>query len=234
MQSIRTQNVYEDPVFFAKYRRYRQQTNSYNTTVDQPAVRRAFPPLKGRTFLDIGSGFGDLCLYAAKEGATRVAGVEPSKLMLGEASKVSRDAGIQYVHSTIQAYSATDQSFDVVASTLVFHYIDSLLPIWKKVYRLLDRQGRFVFSVNHPIYTYRLGDEDSAYWDEGPRPHHWLVDNVIKYHRTLETYVGELQDVGFIIDSLREPQAERATRAEGAQEPLLRFTPISVVIACRK
>ena len=91
--------------------------------------------------------------------------------------------------------------------------------------------GAFVFSVEHPMVTaYPVG----RYLDEKGEGQHWLVDNyklegirhtqwfiddVIKYHRSVETYINTLIDKGFTIVRLLEPEA---TEDEIRKRPELR------------
>ena len=73
-------------------------------------------------------------------------------------------------------------------------------------------------SVEHPIYTSR-NEQDWVYDENGNRLH-WAVDhyqtegirettflteNVIKYHRTLSTYMNVLIQAGFTISAVKEP-----------------------------
>ena len=44
------------------------------------------------------------------------------------------------------------------------------------------------------------------YQQEGPRQTRWLADHVVKYHRTVATYVNTLIDSGFRISKLSEPE----------------------------
>lgn len=44
-----------------------------------------------------------------------------------------------------------------------------------------------------------------GYHDEGMRRTTWMADNVLKYHRTLASYVNELIDAGFYIAKVMEP-----------------------------
>ena len=37
--------------------------------VDQPAMRSLLPPLTNKRVLDLGCGFGKMCLYAIEQGA---------------------------------------------------------------------------------------------------------------------------------------------------------------------
>ncbi len=86
-----------------------------------------------------------------------------------------------------------------------------------------DRQwvtyGAFIFSVEHPVFT-ASGTQD-WYYDENGDVMHFPVDNyyyegkratcflgedVIKYHRTLTTYLNTLITNGFQINSVIEPQ----------------------------
>ena len=108
--------------------------------------------------------------------------------------------------------------FDVVISSLAIHYVQSFEALCKKVYAYLKPNGSFVFSVEHPIYTSR-NEQDWVYDENGNRLH-WAVDhyqtegirettflteNVIKYHRTLSTYINVLIQAGFTISAVKEP-----------------------------
>jgi hypothetical protein len=53
-------------------------------------------------------------------------------------------------------------------------------------------------GVHWPVDRYR---------DEGERRTKWFVDGVIKYHRTLETYVNGLLEAGLQLVRLEEPEA---------------------------
>lgn len=76
-----------------------------------------------------------------------------------------------------------------------------------------------MFSVEHPICTALeeqrwILDEDGKplfwpidnYRSEGPRHTKWFVENVVKYHRTVESYVQGLLDTGFSLEGLAEPE----------------------------
>jgi hypothetical protein len=80
--------------------------------------------------------------------------------------------------------------------------------------------ARFVFSVEHPISTaagtYEWQQDDKGeklhwkldrYREEGYRASTWFIPGVIKYHRTVETYVNTLVDAGLVLTRLLEPEA---------------------------
>ena len=46
------------------------------------------------------------------------------------------------------------------------------------------------------------------YREEGERRTNWFVDGVVKYHRTVESYVNGLLDAGLRLVRLEEPEAE--------------------------
>ncbi len=51
------------------------------------------------------------------------------------------------------------------------------------------------------------------YASEGERRFHWFVDGVVKYHRTLATYLNTLTGHGLTVTDVREPVAsEEAVR----------------------
>ena len=79
-------------------------------------------------------------------------------------------------------------------------------------------EGIFIFSVEHPVFT-AYGSQDWYYDDrgeilhfpvdnyyyEGKREALFLGEKVIKYHRTLTTYVNSLLQNGFMLEGLVEP-----------------------------
>jgi hypothetical protein len=104
---------------------------------------------------------------------------------------------------------------------LALHYIADYRLIVGRIARCLVPGGRLAFSVEHPIYTasgnaawHHGPDGVPAHWpvdryrEEGERRTHWFVDGVVKYHRTIETYVNTLLDAGFILVRLEEPEAD--------------------------
>ena len=72
------------------------------------------------------------------------------------------------------------------------------------------------------------------YREEGRRDTRWFVVGVVKYHRTVETYVTALIAAGFRIEALGEPAptvAALAARPELAQHA--RWPPFLLLSALR-
>jgi SAM-dependent methyltransferase len=80
------------------------------------------------------------------------------------------DPLISYIKMPIEDIMFSGCQFDVVISSLAFHYIKSFQTICKKVYDCLKPGGSFVFSVEHPIFTSRK-EQDWYYDDNGNRLH---------------------------------------------------------------
>ena len=146
-----------------------------------------------------------------------IVGIDISEKMLEVAKRDSSDR-ICYVHSAVEDASFENSRFDLITSSLVFHYIEDFPLLCKKLFAWLNPGGHLVFSIEHPMCTaypeerwIRNGNEEVLYWPvnnyhfEGRRVTTWFVDNVIKYHRTTETYVNTLIDTGLQIVRLSEP-----------------------------
>ncbi len=91
--------------------------------------------------------------------------------------------------------------------------------VCRKVHKYLVPHGRFIFSVEHPVFTstatqqWCLGPTGEVkhwpvdnYQQEGVRDSQWLEGHVLKYHRTMATYVNTLLEAGFRIRKLIEPE----------------------------
>jgi SAM-dependent methyltransferase len=198
------------------------------------------------TILDLGSGFGEFCRFARERGAASVTGVEISTRMLAEAKNQTGDSGITYLNAAIEDHPIGGNAFDLIVSRLTLHYIKDYRGVVLAAFRGLREGGSFVFSVEHPICTALLKgwQEDAArnklfwpvddYQKEGERTHHWFVDGVVKYHRTVETYVNTLLAAGFRLTRLLEPRAGAAIPADRPDLAGAARRPPLLVIAARK
>lgn len=146
-------------------------------------------------------------------------GVDLSEKMIARARETTNDPAIQYYQLAIEDIDFPAEEFDVVISSLALHYVERFDLVCQKVHHCLVAGGSFVLSVEHPIFTARA-DQDwyydqqgerlhwpvGHYQQQGPRATRFLGHNVVKYHRTVATYVNTLIETGFIISKLSEPQ----------------------------
>lgn len=217
------ENKYDDGHFFSQYSQMSRSVNGLKGAGEWHALRSMMPDFKGKRVLDLGCGFGWHCRYAVEQGAVSVLGIDLSKKMLEEAGKRNAFPQITYKCMAVEDFEFTPESYDIVISSLTFHYLESFGDVCSKVNRCLVKGGTFVFSVEHPVFT-AYGSQDWYYDGEG-KPLHWPVDNyftegvrkavflgeeVTKFHKTLTTYVNGLIQGGFEITGLVEPEPDRA------------------------
>lgn len=240
------QNKYDDKVFFEKYSQMERSKKGLQGAGEWETLRTLFPDFKSKDVLDLGCGYGWHCQYAVEQGATSVIGVDISEKML-QVARNKTDEKIQYLHLPIEDVNFENSTFDVVISSLTLHYIQSFEPIVKKVFSLLRTGGDFVFSVEHPVFT-SCDRQDWIYDDnkeilhfpvdnyfyEGQRSSNFLGENVVKYHRTLTTYINDLLNGGFEITGVVEPKPSRnlLETVEGMKDELRR--PMMLIISARK
>lgn len=215
------QNKYDDINFFNQYSKMQRSTMGLSGAGEWHVLRKMLPNFKDKRVLDLGCGFGWHCKYTAENGAKSVIGIDISDKMLEKAKENTENLNITYIKSAIEDIDFSAGSFDIAISSLAFHYIKSFEDICKKVYNYLSDKGDFVFSVEHPVFTAQ-GTQD-WYYDENKNRLHWPVDNyyteglrktnflgeeVLKYHKTLTTYINTLIKSGFEITGLREPEPD--------------------------
>lgn len=218
------QNIYDDPRFFAGYSTLDRFGPGWQHALEQPIFLQLLPPLDGLRVLDLGCGAGQLSYHIAQSGAAEVIGVDVSETMLALARAERSHAHIIYQQKPIEELQFPPGRFDLVVSSLAFHYVADYSTLIGNVASWLDR-GTLVFSTEHPIYTARLpgpgwvvnergermGWQIDHYSDEGTRQETWFVEGVRKYHRTLSGLLNPLIDAGLRIDRVVEPapNAER-------------------------
>lgn len=238
-----TQNIYDDPGFFAGYSRLRRSVEGLDGAPEWPALRVLVPELAGRRVVDLGCGFGWFCRWARHAGAAQVLGLDVSENMLARARATDPDAAVTYRRADLERLDLPAASFDVAYSSLALHYIERLDELLVQVRRALVPGGRLVASIEHPIFTAPSApgwtrDETGRevwpvdrYLDEGPRTTHWLAEGVVKQHRTIGTYAHLLLRAGFTLSHLEEwgPTAQQI--AEHPEYAIERERPAFLLFA---
>jgi len=209
------QNIYDNEEFFKGYLKIRDKPQNYNELIEAPHIYSLLDK-KYEHVLDLGCGFGFYSIFLAKQGS-KVLALDLSEKMLAEAEKTNNHPNIKYQHGSIEDFSYTGEKLDLVISTLAFHYIQDLDPVIKKIYSLLKVNGELIFSIEHPAtraskkYTW-IHEGENKYWPisdyfvRGKRVEKWIVDNVIKYHRTISDYFYLLKNNGFSVSDIKESE----------------------------
>lgn len=241
-----TQNIYDNADFFVGYSRLARSVEGLDGAPEWPTLRALLPELRGRRVLDLGCGFGWFCRWARQQGAAYVLGIDVSAKMLARAQAFATDQAIEYLSGDLEEAELPASSFDLVYSSLAFHYLENLNAVIGRVSRSLVPGGSLVFSAEHPMFTAPLrpgwstaadGHKTwpvSSYLEEGPRSTDWLTTGVVKQHRTIATYLNLLIASGFTLRHVKEwGPSEEQVAAHPAWEGERQRPPFLLVAARR-
>jgi ubiquinone/menaquinone biosynthesis C-methylase UbiE len=214
-------NVYDDSRFFEGYRRMREDPQSANALIEQPALRACLPPLEGLEVLELGCGMGHLSLYLAEGGASHVLATDASERMLAVARSERAHERVEYRLCAMEDLELPSESFDLVASSLSLHYVPDHAALVRKVAWWLRPGCRFVYSVEHPMKTapkdpnkdwVRNEAGNALHWplsdygEEGTRAENWFSGGVVKHHRKVSSMLNDLGAAGMVIERVEEPE----------------------------
>ncbi len=216
------QNIYDDPDFLAGYATLDRQVGGLDGAGEWPDLRALIPDVGGRRVVDLGCGFGWFSRWADEQGAASVLGVDVSTKMLERARMETTSTTIDYRCLDLDQLELDADSCDLVFSSLTLHYVRDLDRLLSMVARSLTPGGALVFSVEHPIYSapttqaFETSDRGDRIWPldnylvESERVTNWIVDGVVREHRTVATYANSVIDAGLTLDRIVEwgPTAE--------------------------
>lgn len=235
-----TQNIYDDPNFNAGYSRLERSVHGLDGAAEWPVLRSLLPSLGEARILDLGCGFGWFARWARAQGAASVLGLDVSEKMLERAAATTNDDAITYQRADLEALDLPAGSFNLVFSSLAFHYIVHLSELWRAVHAALRPGGRFVFSVEHPIHTAPSSQEWRGFWrldrymQEGERRNQWLGAEVIKQHRTTATYINLLIDTGFTLRRLIDWSPSEAQITARPEWDEFRHRPMFLLVGAQR
>ena len=203
------ENKYDNDIFFEKYSQMERSKKGLSGAGEWETLKALLPDFQGQRLLDLGCGYGWFCRAARELGAADVVGIDLSAKMLARAAELTRDEAIRYRQGDLDGLALSDEPFDLIYSSLALHYLPEVAPLFAEIHGALVAGGSLVFSVEHPIFTcpqpqgWLVDGEGRRSWPvngyqaEGKRVSNWLAEGVVKYHRTLGTYLNALVAAGW-------------------------------------
>lgn len=211
-------DIYDNEEFFKKYSQMDRSKKGLSGAGEWSTLKKLLPEFTNKDVLDLGCGYGWHDRYAIENGAKAVIGVDLSEKMLNVAKKKTESNKITYLLDDISKINFKNNQFDIVLSSLAIHYVESFDDLIVKISKYLKTDGKFIFSVEHPIFTAQGSEEwdydkngkiksfpVDNYFYEGKRQTDFLGEKVVKYHKTLTTYIEGLLKNNFRIDHVVEP-----------------------------
>jgi SAM-dependent methyltransferase len=242
------QNIYDDPAFFAGYSALERFGAGWQSAFEHADLLALLPDVRGRRVLDLGCGAGQVAHDVAMRGAAEVVGIDVSKRMLALARAQWSHPRVTYRRATIEGVTFPPARFDLVVSSLAFHYIDDYSGLVQRIAEWLAPHGVLVYSTEHPIFTARLPgdgwvvDADGRrtgwgldrYADEGAREETWCVPGVRKVHRPFAALINGLLDAGLVVERVVEPVPSEPWLESRPQFRDERRRPMFLLVRARK
>ncbi|KAH8751128.1 S-adenosyl-L-methionine-dependent methyltransferase [Diaporthe sp. PMI_573] len=208
-----SQNIYDDAHFFELYSEYPRAKEGEKGASEWPEILQMLPDdLNGKTVLDLACGEGWFARWCVSKGAELVDAYDISNKMLCKAERLTKGPkaisasggggrGAEDVESGLIRFTRVDleklqlpgERYNLVFCGLGLHYIENLGGLMRQVYSSLMPGGIFVFSIEHPFVT-----------APGERSVNWIVDGVVKQHRTVASYFNAMREAGFEVEKLDE------------------------------
>jgi SAM-dependent methyltransferase len=241
---FRGSSVYDQEEFFSSYMKRRGRKDSPNNAIETPIIYELISDFQNKNILDLGCGDASFGRELLMRGAATYTGVEGSEHML-EAAKVNLTTlnGSVY-HHTMESYSYSEATFDIVISRFALHYVSDIKKLFQNVHMTLKNQGKFIFSVQHPLITASFNSKKTGdrrehwivddYFIEGERREPWIEQTVVKYHRTIEQYFKALSLSGFSIVDLREGAPKRENFSSNEEFTRRLRIPVVLAFSCTK
>lgn len=222
----KTQRTYDDHAQDWALR-LREGKNPAHRWLEKPALQAALGDLSGLSVLALGCGSGEECALYHAAGARTVSGLDCSPELIEKAKALyPQDT---FVVGDMENLSALpDGAFDVVVSSLAFHYLPSWTLVLQECARMLKPGGRLVFTTHHPVkwgaLTVRGQEADSIsmaytkfkngesptvlgdYLQSRPMKDTWFGSMEVEYfHRPLKAMMDDVLNSPFNLVMFDEP-----------------------------
>lgn len=172
--------------------------------------------VNGLNVLEIGAGTCNCGIVLAKQGAkVTCLDISVEQLNLGAKIAEKENILIKTIESDMENLCMIDSdSVDLVISMSAIMYVKDIDKVFDEVHRVLKKNGRFVFSTDHPFImslgATELWSEENAnpnYMYRGPVEWKWNEDDTFfftTYRRPLMDYVNGLIHADFRLNRFEE------------------------------
>jgi SAM-dependent methyltransferase len=200
------------------------QVDPTKTTYDRPTIVSMAGDVRGKRVLDIGCASGGLTELLVERGAS-VTGIDLNPRLIEIARERLGDRAVFQVVDIAEPLPFEDASFDIVAASLVLHYLEDWGPTLREFARVLRAGGRFVMSTHHPTHDLEVAPPGSSYFDTVLLTDVWRKGGqdyeVHFYHRPISAIVDALAEAGFLIERIPEPIPSRDAFSPGFYERMV-------------
>lgn len=237
-------NAYDQKDFLEAYLSRRNRKESPNNAIEKPILLELLGDCTGMRILDLGCGDGAFGKQLLESGAESYTGIEGSLQMAALAEEKLASAGGKVIRSNIEGFRYPTETYDVVISRFVIHYIANIEPLFKAMYQTLRPGGRFILTVQHPLTTSAFNSKGGSdrradwrvdqYFNEGERLEPWINKTVVKHHRTTESYFTALAAAGFSVKALREGMPVRGNFRNDEEFRRRQRIPLMLIFAALK
>lgn len=230
-------NCFQRREFVDKYFSLRSNDQSLNNLLEFPAVLRLVSStLPVNNVLDLGCGFCELALAISDLGANNVIAVDSSEEMVMQAKSRIGVAEIQCFNYDISALDSklpwnSEIRFDLVVSSLALHYIQNIELVLQWIRSLMEIDGRFIFSTDHPIVSASNLRPSSDFpvreyegkWPTTERSENeevkfsWLGCESVRFHRSKSFLQTSLEASGFSEIEFFEPMLVGTVSSESSE-----------------
>lgn len=134
-------------------------------------------------------------------------------------------------------------AFDLVISICAIQYAGDLQAVFRGVSRVLRHGGRFVFSLDHPVFHAVAARElwpadgfSDSYFYRGSEHWTWKPEDdfvFVSYRRPVQDFVNGLADAGFMINRFHELAPKSGDPSEKEHQLELRFPRFMVFSAVK-
>ncbi len=187
----------------------RIDTKPHNAYYDRPAIQSLVSDVKGKNILDAGCGPGVYTEWLINQGAA-VVGIDANEKMLQHAAARNENRA-HFMRANLEEPMTFfhSKTFDGILSALTIAYCKDLHTTFSEFSRILKKDGWFVFSTEHPFFSYRYNKIENYYYTKEVRctwtGFHQPVEMKSYYH-SLGTITDALTSNGFVIEQILEPK----------------------------
>lgn len=203
--------------------------DTYHAKVVFPNLLRMLGDLSGKRVLDLACGQG-IFSEKLREGGAFVTGVDLGKELIAIAesnNKSIKEKGnhkiVYHVGSADDLYMLKNAQFDIVVCVLAIQNIENLAKTVSEVKRVLIKDGKAYFVLNHPSFRnpkqtgWAYNESENKQYrrvDEYMSESHVKIDMTpgsesskkftVSFHRPLQVYMKAFSKHGFAITRLEE------------------------------